>query len=57
MEILVPKVSAFDVEVAVENSLHMQHQSKQKSYFISTVKLHVSAVHTSHHQTLYKNSM
>jgi hypothetical protein len=55
MEILVPEVSAFDVEVAVENSVQMQGQSKCKSYFISIVKVHVSALYMSHHQASYQN--
>jgi len=55
MEILVIEVSA--VEVAVENSVQMQGQSKQKSYFISIVKLQVSVLYTSHHHALCKNSM
>jgi len=57
MEILVIEVSAIEVEVAVENSVQMQGQSKHESYFISIVKLHASALYTSHHQASYKNSM
>jgi len=57
MEILVTEVSACDVEVAVENSVQVQGQSKHKSYFISIVKLHVSALYTSRHQASYNKSM
>jgi len=57
MVILVIEFSAIEVEVAVDSSVQMQGQSKHKSYFISIVKLHVSALYANHHQASYKNSM